>query len=183
LVAFEGHTAEATEIVDRCTSLRQGLEGLIALELRILLEAREVFRIWLREVRGANGYPHSAARKALRQFSAQLIRLFEKWQAMPDPQLGLSLPLLRDVVFGSLEHVVWTALVQKREDAIDVPSLSRDLAAAYLRAFGLDAEPEILRQDRSAKSKMFRTKKEKAYRRPSTRRRRSTGTRHTKETA
>jgi TetR/AcrR family transcriptional regulator, fatty acid metabolism regulator protein len=138
LAAFESHTAEAEKIVDASTSLRQGLEGLIALELDILIEAKELFRIWLREVRGASGYPQSAARKALRRFSAQLIRLFEKWDAAPDSRLGLSLPLMRDIFFGSLEHVVWTALVQRREDAIDVPRISRDLASAYLRAFGLD---------------------------------------------
>ena len=76
------------------------------------------------------------ARKALRRFSAQLIHLFAKWNAVPDPRLGLNLPLLRDIVFGSLEHIVWTAMVQRREDAIDVPKMSRDLAGAYLRAFG-----------------------------------------------
>ena len=32
----------------------------------------------------------------------------------------------------------WTARVQRREDQIDVDRLSRDLAGAYLRAFGLD---------------------------------------------
>ena len=56
------------------------------------------------------------------------------------PRLGLSLPLLRDIVFGSLEHIVWTAMVQRREDDIDVPKMSRDLAGAYLRAFDLDGE-------------------------------------------
>ena len=43
-------------------------------------------------------------------------------------------------MFGSLEHIVWTAMVQRREDAIDVPRMSRDLAGAYLRAFDLDRE-------------------------------------------
>ena len=60
---------------------------------------------------------------------------------MPRPirASGLSLPMARDLVFGGLEHIVWTALVQGRlEDQIDVPKLSRDLAGAYLRAFGLD---------------------------------------------
>lgn len=137
LAAFEGHTAEAERIVAESRNLRHGLEGLIALELRILIHAKELFRIWLREVRGASGYPQSAARRALRHFSAQLIHLFAKWDAAPDASLGLSLPLLRDIVFGGLEHIVWTAIVQRREDEIDVPKLSRDLAAAYLRAFGL----------------------------------------------
>ena len=44
---------------------------------------------------------------------------------------------MRDMVFGSLEHIVWTAIVQRREEELDVARLSRDLAGAYLRAFGL----------------------------------------------
>ncbi|MBX9590717.1 MAG: TetR/AcrR family transcriptional regulator [Hyphomonadaceae bacterium] len=140
LGVFEACTLEMEKVVAESNSLRHGLEGIIALELRLLIDAKELFRIWLREMRSASGYAHSDARKALRRFSTQLIHLFAKWNATPDPRLGLNLPLLRDIVFGSLEHIVWTALVQRREEAIDVPRMSRDLAAAYLRAFGLDRE-------------------------------------------
>ena len=108
--------------------------------MRLLIRAKELFLVWLREMRTSNGYPQSEARKMLRRFSSQLIHLFEKWNAAPDPALGLSLPMARDIVFGSLEHIVWTARVQRREDQIDVEKLSRDLASAYLRAFGLDDE-------------------------------------------
>ena len=85
----------------------------------------------------------------LRRFSSQLIRLFEKWNAAPDPALGLNLPMARDIVFGSLEHIVWTARVQRREDQLDVEKLSRDLASAYLRAFGLDDRPWCSAEERS----------------------------------
>jgi AcrR family transcriptional regulator len=135
--AFEGRIAEAESIVRESKSLHAGLQSLIALEIDILIKAKEIFRIWLREVRGAGGYRQSPARTRLRGFSSQLIRLFEKWNGVPDPRLGLTLPLMRDMVFGSLEHIVWTAIVQRREDEIDMASMSRDLAAAYLRAFGL----------------------------------------------
>ncbi len=138
LAAFEGHTQAAEEAVADSKSLREGLERLIAIELRLLIRAKELFLVWLREMRTTSGYPQSEARKMLRRFSSQLIRLFEKWSAAPDPALGLTLPVARDIVFGSLEHIVWTARVQRREDQLDVEKLSRDLAGAYLRAFGLD---------------------------------------------
>lgn len=138
LAAFEGHTQAAERAVAESTSLREGLERLIAIELGLLIKAKELFLVWLREMRSTNGYAHSEARKMLRRFSSQLIHLFAKWNAAPDPDLGLNLPTVRDVVFGSLEHIVWTARVQRREDQIDVDRLSRDLAGAYLRAFGLD---------------------------------------------
>ena len=120
LGVFEAYTLEIEKVVAESKSLRHGLEGIIAVELRLLIGAKELFRLWLREMRSASGYAHSDARKALRRFSTQLIHLFAKWNAVPDPRLGLNLPLLRDIVFGSLEHVVWTAMVQRREDSIDV---------------------------------------------------------------
>lgn len=137
LVTFDRHADEAEAIVQDATDLRQGLEKLIALELTILLEARGMMRVWLREVRGAQDYPNSPSRGVLRRFSGNLIQLFEKFHAFPDPKTGLNFSLLRDIVFGSAEHVVWTAYVQGRLDTLDVERLSRDLAAAYLRAFAI----------------------------------------------
>lgn len=154
LGVFEAYTLEMEKVVAGSTSLRHGLEGIIAVELRLLIGAKELFRIWLREMRSASGYAHSEARNALRRYSTHLIHLFAKWNAAPDPRIGLNLPLLRDIVFGSLEHIVWTAMVQRREDALDVPKLSRDLAAAYLRAFDLDRDaPAGLRKHRADKRK------------------------------
>jgi AcrR family transcriptional regulator len=140
LAAFEGHIQAAETAVAESSCLREGLERLIAIELGLLIRAKELFRVWLREMRSTNGYAHSEARQVLRRFSSQLIHLFAKWNAAPDPALGFNLPMMRDFVFGGLEHIVWTALVHRREDRIDVEKLSRDLAAAYLRAFGLDEE-------------------------------------------
>jgi AcrR family transcriptional regulator len=148
LTAFEGHTQAAERAVADSKSLRDGLERLIAIELGLLIRAKELFLVWLREMRTSSGYPHSEARKMLRRFSSQLIHLFQKWKAMPDPGLGLSLPMTRDFVFGSLEHIVWTARVQRREDQIDVARVSRDLASAYLRAFGLDERDGPARKER-----------------------------------
>jgi TetR/AcrR family fatty acid metabolism transcriptional regulator len=138
LTAFAGHTQAAERAVAESRSLREGLERLIAIELGLLIKAKELFLVWLREMRTPSGYAQSEARTMLRRFSSQLIHLFKKWDVEPDPALGLNLPIARDIVFGSLEHIVWTARVQRREDQIDVEKLSRDLAGAYLRAFGLD---------------------------------------------
>jgi AcrR family transcriptional regulator len=167
LTAFAGHTHAAEKAVAEAKSLREGLERLIAIELGLLIKAKELFLVWLREMRTTSGYPQSEARNMLRRFSSQLIHLFKKWNAEPDPALGLNLPMARDIVFGSLEHIVWTARVQHREDQIDVEKLSRDLAAAYLRAFGL----------REEHGKEHRTAARKEARRPA-RNRRIVGTRH-----
>ena len=143
LAAFERHTNEAAGIVQKSTSLRDGLVKLIALELRILIEARSMMALWLREVRGAPEYPHSAAREVLRRFSSQLIALFQKWGFQPAAHTGLNHALMRDIMFGGAEHVVWTAIVQGRVDRLDEGELAQALADAYLRAF---AAPEAARR-------------------------------------
>jgi AcrR family transcriptional regulator len=147
LTAFAGHTKAAERAVAESRSLREGLERLIAIELGLLIKAKELFLVWLREMRTSNGYAQSEARTMLRRFSSQLIHLFEKWHAEPDPALGINLPMARDIVFGSLEHIVWTARVQRREDQLDVEKVSRDLAAAYLRAFGIHDGRNVARKD------------------------------------
>jgi TetR/AcrR family fatty acid metabolism transcriptional regulator len=153
LTAFEGYTQAAERAVVESKSLRDGLERLIAIELGLLIKAKELFLVWLREMRTSSGYPNSEARKKLRRFSSQLIHLFEKWKVVPDPALGLSLPMARDIVFGSLEHIVWTARVQRREDQIEVEKVSRDLASAYLRAFGLDEKDGVARKERRKRAR------------------------------
>ena len=62
LAAFEGHIQAAEKAVAESKSLRQGLERLIAIELALLIEAKELFRIWMREMRSTSGYAHSEAR-------------------------------------------------------------------------------------------------------------------------
>lgn len=151
LAAFERHIEAAERAVADSTSLRDGLERLIAIELGLLIDANELFRIWMREMRGSNGYTRSEARTVLRRFSSQVIHLLAKWDAAPDPGLGLSLPMARDLVFGGLEHIVWTALVQGRLQELDVPKLSRDLAGAYLRAFGLSDRARAKSRNRSCR--------------------------------
>src|SRR5690349_20197707 len=64
LGVFEAYTLDMERVVRDSKSLRHGLEGIIALELKLLIEAKELFRIWLREVRGTSGYAQSEARKA-----------------------------------------------------------------------------------------------------------------------
>jgi TetR/AcrR family fatty acid metabolism transcriptional regulator len=170
LTAFAGHTRAAEKAVAESKSLREGLERLIAIELRLLIKAKELFLVWLREMRTSSGYQQSEARNMLRRFSSQLIHLFKKWGAEPDPALGLDLRMARDIVFGSLEHIVWTARVQRREDQLDVDKLSRDLASSYLRAFGLYEAHEVAA--RKDGRKPARGRRTGAAQRPAGRRRR-----------
>jgi AcrR family transcriptional regulator len=135
---FDRHIADAERIVADCASLRDGLEGLISVQLTIILEAREIYRIWLREVRGARNYRQSQARTRLRRLSNLLVALLEDFGVNAEAATGLTRANMRDMVFGGVEHTAFTAIVQRREKEVDVARLAASLTEAYMRAFGLD---------------------------------------------
>src|SRR5271154_546068 len=68
-LALEKRVAEAERAIEDAPSLRAGLEGLIAVQLRTILDHEESFRIWLREVRAAEAYPDSQARGLFRRYT------------------------------------------------------------------------------------------------------------------
>ncbi len=142
-LALEKRVAEAERAIEDAPSLRAGLEGLIAVQLRTILDHEESFRIWLREVRAAEAYPDSQARGLFRRYTNLFVRLLERWGIEPGPRGGLTPAIMRDMVFGGAEHIAWTAIVQRRGHELDTDSLAADLASAYLKAFRLDEAAEL----------------------------------------
>ncbi len=138
LLHFNERIAEAERAVAEAPSLRDGLRDLIAIQLRIIVDAREIYRIWLREVRAAKGYRRSRARDLLRRFSNQFVRLLERWSVTVDSELGLTPLMMRDIVMGGVEHMAFTAVVQRREKDLDIERTAAHLADCYLRAFRLE---------------------------------------------
>ena len=137
LVDFVDRIAEAERVVATAGSLREGLTGLIAIQLRIIVEAREIYRIWLREVRAAKGYRRSRSRDLLREFSNQLLKLLERFEVAADPAVGVTPAMMRDMVLGGAEQIAFTSIVQRRERELDIPRTAAHLADCYLRAFRL----------------------------------------------
>jgi AcrR family transcriptional regulator len=133
---LELRVAAATRAVDEAQSLRDGLAKLIELHLSSIVGDEEIYRIWLREVRGVKSYRRSASRDALGRFANQFPRLLRKFGHEEKPG-GLSHAIMRDLVFGGSEHIGFTAIVQRRADRIDVAETARELTSVYLRGFGL----------------------------------------------
>ncbi len=133
---LELRVAAATQAVDEAQTLRDGLAKLIELHLSSIVGDEEIYRIWLREVRGVKSYRRSASRDALGRFANQFPRLLRKF-GHEEKDGGPSHAVMRDLVFGGSEHIGFTAIVQRRADRIDVTKTARELADVYLRGFGL----------------------------------------------
>ena len=142
LVNLEERVAAAVRAVDTAETLRDGLQRLIALHLASIIRDEEIYRIWLREVRGVKTYRRSASRDALARFANQFLRLLDRFGYGDDTACGgreaLPRTMMRDVIFGGSEHIGFTAMVQRRAGAIDGDDVAARLAAIHLRGFGLD---------------------------------------------
>ena len=138
LAALERRVEAAQQAVKDATSLRHGLENLIALHLSAVIEDDEKYRIWLREVRGVKSYRRSAGRDALARFANQFVALLDKFGHCEDRPEGPSRAMMRDMVFGGSEHIGFTAMIQRRAATIDVHATAKILANVYLRGFGLE---------------------------------------------
>ena len=138
LAALERRVESAQQAVKEATSLREGLEKLIALHLSAVIEDDEKYRIWLREVRGVKSYRRSAGRDALARFANQFPALLDKFGHNEERAGGPTRAMMRDMVFGGSEHIGFTAMIQKRADRIDVEATAKILADVYLRGFGLE---------------------------------------------
>lgn len=137
LANLELRVAAAERAVDEARTLREGLQRLIALHLSSIIEDEEIYRIWLREVRGVKTYRRSAGRDALARFANQFPRLLGRFGQHERPG-GPSHAMMRDLVFGGSEHIGFTAMIQRRADKIEVEATAAQLAEIYLRGFGLE---------------------------------------------
>ena len=138
LAALERRVEAAQQAVKDATSLRHGLENLIALHLSAVIEDDEKYRIWLREVRGVKSYRRSAGRDALARFANQFPALLDRFGHRGEREGGPTRAMMRDMVFGGSEHIGFTAMIQRRTAAIDVEATAKILAEVYLRGFGLE---------------------------------------------
>jgi TetR/AcrR family transcriptional regulator, fatty acid metabolism regulator protein len=138
LASLEQNIAGAEAITNAATSLEDGLRRLIAHQIRDMVSAPELYRIWLREVKAAEGYGKSRARDALRRFSGHFLLFLDRWHA-PAVPLSLDPPVMRDMFYGGIEQIAWTAIVQRQKRTMDIDEMAAKLAAAYISAFGLTA--------------------------------------------
>jgi AcrR family transcriptional regulator len=147
LAALKRNVDEAERIAATAVGLEQGLRDLIAHQLRSMLAAPEMYRIWLREVKAADAYSGSDARDALRSFSGQFVAFLDRWTPTHNAN-GLDRTAMRDMLYGGIEQVGWTAIIQNRRRTFDIDGAALKLASAYLAAFGLKRECTVRKSPR-----------------------------------
>lgn len=117
--------------LERLSGSRARLEFLVRRHLRIGAEEPRVAAMIIRESRTQTVYFGSGLHALNRRYSRFLLRALADAQACGEVRADVDPRLVRDMVFGGLEHVVWNAL--GRGEPLDV-----DARAAMLVSLLVD---------------------------------------------
>lgn len=113
------------------------LRFLIQRHLSVILDNRELYLTFIREVRASETYGTSAGRRVNRRYTGLLRDVLQ--QAADSGLIidDLGANTMRDLVYGGVEHVAWSAIVRGDGAALDKAELSKSIAAMFVRGFGL----------------------------------------------
>jgi AcrR family transcriptional regulator len=116
-------------------SFRDKVQNLISQHLRSFLEDLDFCRFFVSDVRSANGYRGSPVQKLNRAYTRIFIRVLEEGVAAGKMKADLDPRLVRDVVFGAVEHVAWRHAL--RGKAIDIDNVARQLTEIALNGVAM----------------------------------------------
>jgi TetR/AcrR family transcriptional regulator, fatty acid metabolism regulator protein len=134
---FQKIVAKLEQAAARDVSFPEKVHSLISQHLRSFLEDLDFCRFFVSDVRSANGYPGSPVQKLNRTYTRIFIRVLEEGIAAGKMRADLDTRLVRDVVFGAVEHVAWRHAL--RGKAIDIDDFARQLTEITLNGVALGA--------------------------------------------
>ena len=116
-------------------SFPEKVHNLISQHLRSFLEDLDFCRFFVSDVRSANGYRGSPVQKLNRAYTRIFIKVLEEGVVAGKMKADLDPRLIRDVVFGAVEHVAWRHALRGR--AIDIDDVARQLTEITLNGVAL----------------------------------------------
>lgn len=130
---FQQNASQIEASLATLSSTRDKLGFLVLQHLSTILAHRELYMMWIREVRATTAYSTSHSRDIFRGYTGLLRDVLA--DAMADGELCDTLDgaEARDMVLGGVEHAAWTQIIQNRDD-LDVGDLARRLSDTYWKA-------------------------------------------------
>ena len=129
-------------------SLREGLRGVRGAEsrlryviwsqLRAFTEEAGLCRVVIREIRPQGDYERSQVRDLNRELTGIALSVIEEALAAGELRSDVPPAMVRDVIYGSIEHLAWKAV--NGRGALDVERTADALTELILR--GIGARPE-----------------------------------------
>ena len=120
---------------------------LIQRHLDVIIEHKDMYLTLMREVRAADEYSSSSVRDCNRRYTGLLLSMLQKLAEEGRIADGLDARTMRDLVYGGVEHVAWTALL-RTGSTFDTARKADEIATTFVRVLGLTptARDEIERR-------------------------------------
>lgn len=118
---------------------RNRLRFLIGEHLRAFAEQPGICRLIIQEVRPYQDYRDSVVHELNRETTALALGVIEEAMARGEFRSDLPATLVRDVIYGGIEHVMWRAL--SGDVSADVVRLADELTDLVIRGVAVQSEP------------------------------------------
>ena len=123
--------------VARGKGFREQLYILISEHLSVFVAERNLCRLFISEVRIASDYRGSAIQQLNRRYTSILVKMVEEAEACGEIPNKVDPRVVRDMLFGAIEHSAWRHTIGKRP--LDVQSMARAITDIFL--IGLCPDP------------------------------------------
>lgn len=136
---LERYLAETIERAEAAvagvSSFRDRLRALIAAQLSAFAEDPDVCDLYIRELRDAGVIEAGSPLRALtRRYTDMLVAIIEDAATRGEIDAGADARMIRDLVFGGIEHIAWHSL--SGGPALEVAGTADRLAALIARGVG-----------------------------------------------
>jgi TetR/AcrR family transcriptional regulator, fatty acid metabolism regulator protein len=115
---------------------RARLEVLIKRHIEVFVADTDLCRLFIAEVRVASDYEGSAIQELNRRYTSVLIRIVKEAVRTGEVKADVNPKLLRDVIFGAIEHLAWGHVNRRRQ--LRAAATARDLTALLTSGMCLD---------------------------------------------
>jgi TetR/AcrR family transcriptional regulator, fatty acid metabolism regulator protein len=124
-VFYERILVDLEDQVARGMRFQERLHRLVARHLEVFVADTDLCRLFISEVRVASDYQGSPIQSLNRRYTSVLLQLVEEGVAAGEVRPEINPRLVRDVIFGAIEHVAWRHV--NGRSRLDIPSVARDL--------------------------------------------------------
>lgn len=127
---FERIIQRTTDAVHAVDGFENRLKQFISSQLSIFQEEPDLCRLYIRELRNSGNFCDSPLFHMTQRYTDLLIHVVEEGVAAGEVKPDTDPQMLRDVIFGGIEHIALHLLVGGRP--LEIPETSRRLARMFV---------------------------------------------------
>ncbi len=146
---YEPGIAELERDLAGVRGTRNRLRFIIWRQLRVYADEPGLCRLVIREIRAGDGYYDSEFHELSRRYTGIALGVVHEAIARGEMREGVSPAMVRDVVFGSVEHLAWGLMASGRGQGVDLERRADELTELLMGGLAPERAPEEDRMERA----------------------------------